>query len=126
MGPHPEHEQHLQRLHLLTVYGRWGVVVASWLVLAPVALWGMRAQLALLRDYFTWAGVRYGLMFHPWSAIALGFCVAITASVLVWQSRNILFGLPQRERQRLAKKLNSIERQGQQHPLWRWIHQTPP
>ncbi|MEA5421399.1 hypothetical protein VB712_19410 [Spirulina sp. CCNP1310] len=111
----------IERLHRLTVYGRWLAVGVAWLVLAPPALWAMREQISLLREYFTWAGLRYGLAFHPWSAIALAFCIGFTTSVLVWQSRNILFGLPQRERQRLIHQLMAIERQGEKHPLARWF-----
>ncbi|TVQ58892.1 MAG: hypothetical protein EA366_05840 [Spirulina sp. DLM2.Bin59] len=121
MADDPQLEAKIQRLHRLTVWGRWLAVGVAWLVLAPPALWAMREQIAILHEYFTWAGLRYSLAFHPWSAIALAFCIGFTASVLVWQSRNILFGLPQRERQRLVNQLIAIERQGRKHPLARWF-----
>ncbi len=121
MPDDPQLEAKLARLHHLTVYGRWLAVGSAWLILAPPALWAMREQITLMREYFTWAALRYGLAFHPWSAIALAFCIGFTASVLVWQSRNILFGLPERERQRLIHQLMAIERQGPKHPLARWF-----
>jgi hypothetical protein len=51
----------------------------------------------------------------------LTFCLGMTAAVLVWQSRNILLGLPQQEKQRLEKQVYRIRQQGQTHPLWKWI-----
>ncbi|MEO0837385.1 MAG: hypothetical protein AAF063_00580, partial [Cyanobacteria bacterium J06643_5] len=60
--------QQVQRLHELTVYGRWLVVIFLWLTVAPLCLWELRTEIELLREYFTWASVRYGLFFHPFAA----------------------------------------------------------
>jgi hypothetical protein len=111
----------VQRLHQLTVYGRWLFVGCLWLTIAPPSLWGLRAELALWHQYFTWVAVRYGLFYHPLSALGLGFCLGMTAAVLVWQSRNILLGLPQKEKQRLENQVFHIKQQGPTHPLWKWI-----
>ncbi|WP_066381589.1 MULTISPECIES: hypothetical protein [unclassified Anabaena] len=113
--------QQVQRLHQLTVYGRWLFVGFLWLTIAPICVWNMRGEIALWQQYFTWVAVRYGLFYHPLSAIGLAFCIGMTASVLVWQSRNILLGLPQHEKQRLEKQVFQIRKQGSTHPLWKWV-----
>lgn len=113
----------VQRLHQLTVYGRWLFAGGSWLLIAPACLWDLRAEMALWQQYFTWVAVRYGLFFHPLATLGLSFCIAITVSVLVWQSRNILLGLPQQEKQRLEAQVCRIRQQGPTHPLWKWVCQ---
>ncbi|MEA5598246.1 hypothetical protein [Rivularia sp. UHCC 0363] len=111
----------VQRLHKLTVYGRWLLVVFLWLTLAPLCLWNLRTEIEFLREYFTWVAVRYGLLFHPFAAIGLGLCIGMTLGVLVWQSRNILVGMPDEEKQRLEKQVHRIRQRGSSHPLWKWI-----
>ena len=113
--------QQVQRLHKLTVYGRWLFVGCLWLTIAPVSLWNLRAEISLWEQYFTWVAVRYGLFYHPLSTFGLAFCIGMTAAVLVWQSRNILLGLPQQEKQRLEKQVYRIRQQGPTHPLWKWV-----
>jgi hypothetical protein len=119
----PAFIEQVQRLHQLTVYGRWLFVGCLWLIIAPACLWNLRAEFPLLKQYFTWVAVRYGLMFHPLSTLGLAFCMGMTVSVLVWQSRNILIGLPQSEKQRLEKQVCRIRQQGPTHPLWKWVCQ---
>ncbi|HEY9829614.1 MAG TPA: hypothetical protein V6D26_03485 [Stenomitos sp.] len=111
----------IMRLHRLTVYGRWFVVSLFWVTLAPWCLWGWRYEISLMRSYFTWSAVRYGILFNPWPALGLGLCVSMTAAVLVWQSRNILFGLPHQEQQHLGQQVRRIAQQGASHPLWKWV-----
>jgi hypothetical protein len=118
----PVFRQALKRLHRLTVISRWLVVLGLWATIGTASLWNLRASIQLLRDYFTWSAVRYGLLFHPWAAMGLGVCVGMTLSVLIWQSRNILFGLPQPEQQRLQQMLLQIRQQGKSHPLWKWLY----
>lgn len=115
--------QQIQKLHQLTVYGRWLFVGLIWLTIAPVCLWNLRYEIALWQQYFTWVAVRYGLLFHPLSALGLAFCIGVTTSVLVWQSRNILLGLPLQEKQRLEQQVFRIRQQGPTHPLWKWVCQ---
>jgi hypothetical protein len=119
----PSFTQQVQRLHQLTVYGRWLFVGCLWLTVAPFCLWNLRAEIALWQQYFTWVAVRYGLFYHPLSTLGLAFCVGMTVAVLVWQSRNILVGLPQPEKERLEKQVCRIRQQGVTHPLWKWICQ---
>lgn len=111
----------VQRLHRLTVYFRWSFVVVLWLLIAPLALWNLRADIALWQQYFTWTAVRYALYFQPWATLGLSFCIGMTIAVLVWQSRNIIWGLPSNEIKRLEKQVMRIRQQGPSHPLWKWI-----
>ena len=117
----PSFAQQVQRLHQLTIYARWLFVGFLWLTIAPVSLWGIRAEISLWHQYFTWVAVRYGLLYHPLSTFGLAFCIGMTAAVLVWQSRNILLGLPEQEKQRLEKQVYRIRQQGPTHPLWKWV-----
>ncbi|BAZ40763.1 hypothetical protein NIES4101_67240 [Calothrix sp. NIES-4101] len=111
----------VQKLHRLTVYGRWIFVASAWLLIIPFCLWNLRSEISLWRQYFTWVAVRYGLYYHPFATIGLAFCIGSMLAVLIWQSRNILFGLPKSERQRLEKMVCRIREQGETHPLWKWI-----
>jgi hypothetical protein len=113
--------QQVQKLHQLQVYSRWLFVSFLWLSVAPVCLWDLRAEIALWQQYFTWVAVRYGLYYHSWATLGLSFCLGMTLAVLIWQSRNILFGLPQQEKQRLEQQVGRIRQQGPSHPLWRWV-----
>ncbi|MBF2005596.1 MAG: hypothetical protein IGS49_09025 [Chlorogloeopsis fritschii C42_A2020_084] len=113
--------EQVQRLHRLTVYGRWLFVVFLWLTIAPVSLWHLREEIVLWREHFTWVAVRYGLAYHPIATIGIAFCIGMTVAILIWQSRNILLGLPQQEKQRLEQQVYRIRQQGPSHPLWKWI-----
>lgn len=116
-----EFNQEVQRLHELTVYGRWIVVGLSWVTIGPLSLWHLRREISLWIEEFTWAAVRYGLAYHRWSAIGLGLCLGMTLAVLLWQSRNILWGLSPSDQQRLERQVHRIRHQGPSHPLWRLI-----
>lgn len=117
----PIFQAEVQRLHELTVYGRWLVVGLLWLSVAPLSLWGLRREIALWLENFTWAAVRYGLVYNRLPAIGLGLCMGMTLAVLVWQSRNILLGLPRKEQLRLEQQVRRIRQQGPSHPLWRLV-----
>ena len=114
-------QQQVQKLHRVIVYSRWMVVGLLWLVLAPLSLWGLRSEISLWREHFTWAALRYGLVYNRLWAIALGICVGMTVAVLVWQSRNILLGLPRSHQAYLEKQVLQIRQQGKSHPLWKWV-----
>ncbi|MBD1912012.1 hypothetical protein H6G02_12745 [Leptolyngbya sp. FACHB-16] len=111
----------MERLHHLQVLGRWIVVGVAWATILPVSLWLLRRDISLLRAFFTWAAVRYALIFHPVVTIALSLCIGLTVGVLIWQSRNILFGLPESELKRLQRQVVNIRERGDRHPLWRWV-----
>ena len=117
----PTFKMQVQRLHSLTVYARWLIVGILWISVGSWSLWGLRYPISLMQEYFTWAAVRYGLMFHLLPAVGLFLCIGMTTSVLVWQSRNILFGIPPDEQRRLEKQVYRIRQQGSSHPLWKWV-----
>jgi len=119
----PTFKQQVQRLHHLTVYGRWLFVALLWISIGSLSLWGLRSEIALWRQYFTWAAVRYGLYYNPLPTFGLAFCIGMTVAVLVWQSRNILLGLPRPEQRRLEEQVYRIRQQGSSHPLWKWVCQ---
>lgn len=111
----------VQRLHQLTVYGRWIFASVLWLTVGTFSLWGLRYPISLAMEYFTWASLRYGLVFSRLPAFGLFLCLAVTLSTLVWQVRNWVFGLPQGERRRLEQQVLRIRQQGRSHPLWKWM-----
>ena len=117
----PELAQQVQRLHLVTVYSRWVLVLGSWLVVIPISLWQLQEEIALMQSHFTIAALRYALIFNPVCFVALAWCLGITTAVLLWQSSNILFGFSSAYRHRLEKQVRRIRKQGQSHPLWRWV-----
>lgn len=119
----PNFNQQVQRLYDLSVYGRWLFVGVCWVILGSYGIWGLRDEFVLWRQYITWTSLRYGLAYNIIPTSCLVFCVAITAAVLVWQSRNILYGLPMREKLRLENQVKKIHNTGPSHPLWKWVIQ---
>jgi hypothetical protein len=117
----PTFKAQVKRLHRLTVYSRWLVAALSWLTLAPLSLWNWRYELSLMRKYFTWAALRYAIVFNPLPALGIALCIGMTLSVLIWQSRNILWGLPDQEQRHLEQQVHRISQQGKSHPLWKWV-----
>ena len=119
----PIFKQQVQKLYNLILYGRWLVVAFLWLSVGSLSLWGLRSEIALWLQYFTWVAVRFALYYNPLPTIGLTVCVVMTISVIVWQSRNILLGLPPDEQRRLEQQVQKIRQQGATHPLWKWICQ---
>ncbi|MBP0001171.1 MAG: hypothetical protein J7641_19630 [Cyanobacteria bacterium SID2] len=124
--PHPSFQIQIQRLHRLTVIARWFVVVLLWSSVGLWSLWGLREEIHLWREYFTWVALWYAFESHKWAALGLGLCLGMTLAVLVWQSRNILWGLPSVERRRLERQIYRIHATGSKHPLWKWVATFPP
>lgn len=114
-------QQKVDKLHRLTIYGRWLFVSICWLTLGTYALWNLKEEIALVFDYFTWAAVYYGFHFNLVPTLFLAFCVGSTVSVLLWQSRNIIWGMPASERRQLERQVKKIMTRGKKHPLWKWI-----
>lgn len=119
--PDPIFKAQVERLHQLNVFSRWLLVIILWITLAPLSIWGWRYEISLLRSHFTWSALRYGIIYNRLPAIGIAICVGMTASVLVWQSRNILWGMPLPEQKRLEQRVHRICKQGETHPLWKWI-----
>ena len=119
----PIFKQQVQKLYNLILYGRWLVVAFLWLSVGSLSLWGLRSEIALWLQYFTWVAVKFALYYNPLPTIGLTVCVVMTISVIIWQSRNILLGLPPEEQRRLEQQVQKIRQQGATHPLWKWICQ---
>jgi len=119
----PSFSQQVERLHKLTVYGRWLFVAILWATIGALSIWGFRSEIALLQQNFTWVGVKYGLAYNRLPTLGLGLSVGMTLAVLVWQSRNILLGMPKEERRRLELQVFRIRQQGESHPLWKLVCQ---
>lgn len=119
----PIFQQQVKRLYRLTVYGRWIFVGLLWVSVGSLSFWGLRSDITLLRQHFTWVGLRYAWMYNLWPRLGIAICVGITAAVLVWQSRNLLLGMPQEEQRRLEQQVFRIRHQGPSHPLWKWVCQ---
>ncbi len=113
--------QEIEKLHQLIVMGRWLVVVLLWVTIGVWSIWGLRSEIALWRDHFTWVALRYGLAYNRLATLGLALCIGMTTAVLIWQSRNILFGRPPQLQQYLEKQVFRIRQQGPSHPLWQWI-----
>ncbi len=117
----PRFSQAIDRLHRLTVWGRWVTTGVLWVTVGLWSLWQLRRTGETLREYFTWSAIRVGFMFHPIAAIGLGLCIGMTLSTLIWQSRNLLWGLPEAEQAALKKRVLKIQQQGDSHPLWKSV-----
>ncbi len=111
----------IDRLYSLTVYSRWVVIVLLWLTIGAYSLWELRYPINLIQEDFTWAAVKYGLVFQPIPAFGLCLCLGMMTGTLVWQSRNLIWGLPKKEHQQLIRQVANIRKQGSSHPLWKWV-----
>ncbi|WP_051463824.1 hypothetical protein [Leptolyngbya sp. PCC 6406] len=83
----------------------WLLTLACWLTVGPLSAWGLRRTWAQLATYFTWAALRYGLIFNRWAAAGLGLCLGLTVAILVAEARHFVFGLTRRERYLLLRTL---------------------
>jgi hypothetical protein len=119
----PELHQAIERLYHLQVKGRWLFNGTTGIVLIPFSLWHLRYELQLWHEYFTWAALRYGLAFNLLATVGLLIPLALTTATLIWQSRNLLVGLPAQEVRRLEQQVQQIRTVGQGHWLWRWVWQ---
>jgi hypothetical protein len=117
----PVFKNQIDNLYRVTVYWRWSVIGLLWLTVGAYSLWELRYPISLVQEYFTWAAVKYGLVFQPLPAFGLCLCVGMMTGTLCWQSRNLIWGLPKKERQQLIAKVCQIRKQGSSHPLWKWV-----
>ena len=117
----PIFKNQIDHLYCLNVCGRWIVITLLWLTVGAYSLWELRYPISLIQEDFTWAAVKYGLIFQPIPALGLCLCVGMMTGTLVWQSRNIIWGLPKQEQQRLIQQVGNIRKQGSSHPLWKFV-----
>jgi hypothetical protein len=118
----PSYPAPLERLRALLLRRWWAITGLLWLTVAPLCLWSLRAEIRLLRQYFTWAAVRIGLAYNRPAAVGLGLCLGLTVALLVAESRYMLWGMTRSEQQRLEVWAKRIESQGRSHPLWRHLY----
>jgi hypothetical protein len=111
----------VQRLFLLHLYRRWLLTAIAWLLLAPWAIGRLGEDLQLMIEYFTWASIRYSLMFNLIPAYGLFFCVGFTVSSLIWHGLYLLKGISPKEQFRLASQVKKIQAAGPKHLLWKWV-----
>jgi hypothetical protein len=111
----------VQRLFLLHLYRRWFLVAIAWLLLAPWAISRLWDDFGLMREYFTWASVRYTLMFNLIPAYGLLLCIGFTVSSSIWHGLYLWKGISLREQFRLANQVKKIQVTGPKHLLWKWV-----
>ena len=117
----PTLKRQVKKLYQFTVYARWLLVLFCWSTIGIFGLFSLRTEINLWFDYFTWSAVRYGISYNLLPSLCVAFCIGLTISVLVWQSRNIIWGLPAQERYRLEQQVKRIMAAGSSHPLWKFI-----
>ncbi len=120
--PEPNWKLALEKIHLLTVYIRWILVLLSWLTLGAYGLWSLREEYGLWQEYFTWTAVRYALVFHPSAALSLALCLSLTAVALVYTSLYLLFGISESQKQQHLKQAQKIYFKGSSHPVYSWLY----
>ena len=108
-------------LHRCTTIGRWLCVLLLWLALGIPSLWFLRNEISLWYDQFTWVALWYSFRAHPWPSFALSLCVGMILSTLVWQSRNILWGLSPSELDRLSRYAQHLRQRRTRSTLWLWF-----
>ncbi len=113
----------VKRLYRLIIYARWLIVGLLWISVGSLSIWSLRREIFLWIEHFTWTAVRYALIYNRLPTLGLGLCLGMTTAVLVWQSRNMIWGIPYEEQKRLEKQVRQINAQGPTHPLWKWIIQ---
>lgn len=117
-------EQEIERLHQLTLYGRWILVGISWIFILPWALWELRETISFCQEYCTWSAIRAGIEFNPWAALGVTFCIAFATSVLVWQSSYILRGeLSDKEKYYFIEKIKKIRTKNKNNWLYRLMYE---
>ncbi|MGD1901024.1 MAG: hypothetical protein ACFB9N_02155 [Geitlerinemataceae cyanobacterium] len=108
-------------LHRCAVAARWLLVVCCWLAFGVPAMWFLRREFGLWLDFFSWAAMWYAFRVNPWPAFGLLLSFGLTLSTLMWQSRNILFGLAARELAQRHDEAQRLRTQGSRSTLWMWF-----
>lgn len=109
------------RLYQRQVRNQWCLLLWTTVFLLPPSLWALRDEISLLREAFTWTGLRYGLAYHPWASLGLILPISLLIGLLIRQAHHRLLGFSAREQQRFERQLQKIQSQGESHPLWHWI-----
>ncbi|NJN76695.1 MAG: hypothetical protein HC796_11645 [Synechococcaceae cyanobacterium RL_1_2] len=112
------------RLYQLKIRGRWLVAVMLWLTLGLSGLWGLQIEIARSLHFFTWASLKYLFAFRPLPSLQVILCLALSSSILVRQSVDIIWGLTSKESYRLEQASIKIMEQPH-HWLYRWFKSHP-
>ena len=118
----PNFPKKVEKLYKLTLYCRWIIIICSWLTFGLYGIWGLRKEISLWLDYFTWVAVRYGLAFNLLPTLCLSICLWLTVSTLYWQIKNKYWGLSRRDKRDLEKQVKKILAKGKKHPLYKFIN----
>ena len=122
MPDHPPNlTQAVEKLHRLGLYYRWLLVCFCWLVVIPISLWQLRAEFPPMRAYFTWAALRYSLIYNLIPAFFLFASFGITLAVLLHHSQSVIWGISLKNRAKLEQQVKAIYRFGPRHPLWKQL-----
>ena len=113
----------VERLYRLIVYCKCLIVVLLWSSVGSLSIWSLRREISLWVEHFTWVSVRYALAYNKLPTLGLSLCLGTTTAILVWQSKNILWGISPEEQKRLEQQVRQINHQGRTHPLWKWVIQ---
>ncbi len=115
-------EADIKKLYKTRVYGRWILVLISWLTLMPWGLWQFRETISLCQEHCTWSAIRLGMEFNPLGTLAITFCIGFLASVLVWQSSYILRGgLSEKEKYYFNQEIKKIRAKEKNNFFRRWL-----
>ena len=117
----PVFKNQIDRLYAVNIYGRWIAIGLLWLTIGAYSLWELRYPISLIQEDFTWVAVKYGLIAEPLPTFGLCLCVGMMTGTLIWQSRNIIWGISKDEHRRLIRQVANIRKQGNSHPLWKWV-----
>jgi hypothetical protein len=104
------------RQHMMRSW--WWICLAIWLSVGGLSLWWLRSDLQALLEYFTWAALKFMLVYNRAAAMGLGLCFGLTLALLYAESRHIVLGLSKGERLQLTHRLEKIRAQGPSHPQW--------
>ncbi len=115
-------EPEIESLRQAMMRSWWWLCLALWLTIGTLSLWWLRSDLQALREYFTWAALKFMLAYSRFAAMGLGLCFGLTLALLYAESRHILLGLSKSEQLQLTSQLAKIRAQGPSHPQWRLIH----
>lgn len=94
----------LKKFYRRQIYLKWLIVAGCWSILLPIIIWGLRTEIELLKDYFTWTALRYSLAFNLPYTLLLVICLWLALRTLFWQIKNALFGLSPQDKYYLKKR----------------------
>ncbi|MEO0852027.1 MAG: hypothetical protein AAFY15_00795 [Cyanobacteria bacterium J06648_11] len=104
---------------------RWGMVGLVWLSVGVPSLLILRMEISRLLEFFTWAGLKYSLLYSPLAAMGVSICLGFTLTALLWQSQHELFGFSERTQRSLERQAERIGQLDRSHWLRRWLESPP-